>query len=280
MTRDGPQGPSDSATWMSYDSVAEIYERVAVPSFSPIAMDLVAAVQPRPGEKVLDLGTGTGLVASLVSAAVAPSGLVVGLDPSMAMLGRVAPAKPLILVEGLAPGLPFRRGVFDAVVANLVVSHLPDLEKGVADAVRILVPHGRLGCTAWAPPVAAGPENDQPEADAIVASVRQRCGIDVPPPPVSAVPYQEYLKPKDRLPAVLEAAGVEDLTVRSRCYRQIIQVEDYLSGWGSQSRYRRQVIGHPRWSEFVEAGCSALRDRFGQTISCLDEAWIVTGRRR
>jgi ubiquinone/menaquinone biosynthesis C-methylase UbiE len=265
---------------MSYDSVAESYEKVAVPAFSPIATDLVAAIEPRPGEKVLDLGTGTGLVASLMTVAVAPSGLVIGLDPSTGMLRRVAPARRLARVGGMAPGLPFRYGVFDAVVANLVLSHLPDLDKGLADVVRVLVPNGRLGCTAWAPPLAAGPENDQPEADAIVASVRQRCGLDVPPPPQSAVPYEGYLKPKDRLAAVLKAAGVDDLNLRSQRYRQVIQVKDYLSGWGSQSRYRHHVVGTSRWSEYVEAACSALRDRFGQTISCEDEAWIVTGRRR
>jgi ubiquinone/menaquinone biosynthesis C-methylase UbiE len=118
---------------MSYDSVAGTYQRVAVPWFTPIADDLIAAVEPCIGDKVLDLGTGTGLVASLAAAAVASSGLVVGIDPSRGMLGRIAPTSGFVTLAGMAPGLPFPDAVFDRVVANLVISHLPDLSAGLRD---------------------------------------------------------------------------------------------------------------------------------------------------
>jgi hypothetical protein len=55
-------GGSRTSDWMSYDSVAQLYQRVAVPLFSPIATDLIAAVRLTSGETLLDLGTGTGLV--------------------------------------------------------------------------------------------------------------------------------------------------------------------------------------------------------------------------
>jgi hypothetical protein len=128
--------------------------------------------------------------------------------------------------------------------------------------------------------VDGGPENDAPEADAIVAAVRQRCGLDVPPPAGSAVPFEEELMPKGRLPEILTAAGIGDLRVTSRRYRHVFEIEEYLSGWGSRGRHLRHVVGDARWSEFVETAASTLRDRFGETISGIDEAWLVTGRRR
>src|SRR5437016_1679604 len=108
-----------ATNWTSYDSVAGIYEDVAVPWFTPIARDLVRLVAPGEGARVLDVGTGTGLVlrALLTTAA---SRLVVGIDPSAAMLARARATPGGRVVTSIAPGLPFAAEVFDFVFANLV----------------------------------------------------------------------------------------------------------------------------------------------------------------
>jgi len=49
---------SPASSWTSYDSIATVYQRVALPWFTPIAADLIAAVNPHHGDTVLDLGTG------------------------------------------------------------------------------------------------------------------------------------------------------------------------------------------------------------------------------
>ena len=72
--------------WLSYDSVAEAYERVAVPWFDRVAVDLLAAVQISKAASVLDVGTGTGLTAGLASAAVGSHAVVIGVDPSIPLL--------------------------------------------------------------------------------------------------------------------------------------------------------------------------------------------------
>jgi ubiquinone/menaquinone biosynthesis C-methylase UbiE len=76
------------AGWLSYDTVGETYQRVAVPWFTKLASDLVSAVAPSAGDSVLDVGTGTGLTAGAALALVGPTGLVVGVDPST---GNVSP---------------------------------------------------------------------------------------------------------------------------------------------------------------------------------------------
>jgi ubiquinone/menaquinone biosynthesis C-methylase UbiE len=175
--------------WLSYDSVAETYERVAVPGLEPMALDLVAAVEISKAGSVLDVGTGTGLTAGLANAAVSSHGVVIGVDPSIAMLNLARARRRIIAVAAMAPGLPFPDASFDAVVANLAISHLPDLDTGLADMVRVLRPGGRLGVTAWAPDP-ADPEDQGSEADDIIACVRSSCGLPSRAPVLGA-PWEE-----------------------------------------------------------------------------------------
>jgi SAM-dependent methyltransferase len=276
----GSSSRRQSRRWMSYDTVAGVYHRVAVPWFTPMAHDLIDAVAPVPGEKVLDLGTGTGLVAKLASVAVAPDGWVVGVDPSTEMLARGDPTRSVTAVAGVAPGLPFADAVFDVVVANLVLSHFPDLHAGLEEVVRVMHQGSRLGCTAWASPVRAAPGNEWPEADEIVAAAKRQCGLDLPPPTEEAVPFEDQLRDRDQLVGVLADARVVDLTAELHRYQHSFAVAEFLSGWGSQSRYLRQVAGEQRWQNFVRSAAESLHDRFGDTISCVNEAWIVVGRTR
>jgi ubiquinone/menaquinone biosynthesis C-methylase UbiE len=127
-----------STGWLSYDSVAEIYDRVAVPWLKPMALDLLAAVEISKAGRVLDVGTGTGLTAGLARAAVGSHGIVVGVDPSTGMLHLARARRRIITVAAITPGLPFSDASFDAVVANFVISHFPDLDQGLADMVRVL----------------------------------------------------------------------------------------------------------------------------------------------
>jgi SAM-dependent methyltransferase len=276
MTSESPA--TDPHSWLSYDWVVETYQRVAVPRFAAMADDLVAAVGLGSGEVVLDVGTGTGLVAGVAVAAVGSAGQVVGVDPSTSMLARVPLGPRLSVVAATAPGLPFHAQVFDAVVANLVLSHLPDHAEGLADMVRVLRRGGRLACTAWAPAVAAGPDNQQPEAHEIVASVRERCGLDWMPPQ-DAVPWEDWFGRRDHLEAALVGAGLGETTVRLRTYRWHYSVDEFLSGWGSLGRYLRYRAGESRWQDFITRAAAELRNRFGHTILAANEAWVAVARR-
>ena len=272
-------GDAGSRDWMSYDSVAATYAEVAAPWFAPIARDLVAALAPVAGETFLDLGTGTGLVAELAYAQVQPGGVVVAVDPSTGMLARVERSPSLFLVAGRAPGLPVGAQRADLAGGNLVLSHLPDLASGMADIVRVLRVGGRFGATAWAPPVPAGPDHDRPEADTIVAEAKNNCGLNVGPPPDEAVPFEEVLRDEERLVGLIEDAGLVDVSTALHRYEKRFTVSEFLSGWGSQGRYLRHVVGERRWRDFVEEAASALREKFGDGISCVNDVWIVVGRR-
>lgn len=81
--------------WQLSGNAAERYERVLVPAiFAPWAADLVALAKLRPGERVLDVACGSGVVARLAAERVGPQGHITGLDLNESML-EVARSQPI-----------------------------------------------------------------------------------------------------------------------------------------------------------------------------------------
>src|SRR6185436_19240549 len=99
-------------------SAAANYERYFVPAIgAPHASELVELAALRPGERVLDVACGTGIVAKLAAKRVASSGSIVGIDinPGMLMVASAAgPDAPSVKwVEASADSLPLVDGSFD-----------------------------------------------------------------------------------------------------------------------------------------------------------------------
>jgi SAM-dependent methyltransferase len=264
--------------WRSYDSVVDAYDAAAVPRFIAPARDLVAAVRPRAGARVLDLGTGTGLAGQIAREAVGSEGFVVGVDPSVPMLER-ARTRGVIVVAAVFPGLPFGDGVFDAALANLVLSHLGDYERGLADAVRVLRAGGRFGCTAWGTVVSASDEHQGPQADEIIESVLVDNGVDLTGPPTPPVPSEEPLRDRENLAAALRTAGLADVDLQPRTYHWPYSVDEYLVGreWRPGIRYLREQTGPRLWNEARDRVAAKLRTHFGDVIRTMGHMWIATG---
>jgi SAM-dependent methyltransferase len=116
------------------------------------------ALDPRPGERVLDAGCGTG---SVLSALCAAGSRAAGLDFSRGMLRvarRNAPAAVLAQAD-LERAFPVRAGTFDALLSSLVSEHLADLRRFFAECFAALRRGGRLVFSAFHPePALAGIE--------------------------------------------------------------------------------------------------------------------------
>jgi len=105
----------------------------------------------KPGEKVLDVGCGTGGVTIPVKIRVGKTGEVAGIDPApeMIALARQKASRAGLEIDfrlGVIESLPFSDGVFDAVTSSLMMHHLPEnlQVKGLAEIRRVLKPGGRI----------------------------------------------------------------------------------------------------------------------------------------
>ncbi|MGE0360416.1 MAG: ubiquinone/menaquinone biosynthesis methyltransferase [Vicinamibacterales bacterium] len=105
---------------------------------------LAGAVAPRPGERALDLACGTGDIAHRLAARGAA---VHGLDitPRMLQLARTKPtAGRCVWTTGDMTALPFADASFDVVTTGYGLRNVPDLERAIAEIVRVLRPGGRF----------------------------------------------------------------------------------------------------------------------------------------
>jgi arsenite methyltransferase len=103
------------------------------------------------GERVVDVGSGPGLLAAEMATQVGPAGRVVGLDLSDPMLalsrqrcGDQATSTCLRFLKADAVRLPFGDGVFDVAVSTQVYEYVPDVAAALAELHRVLCPGGRV----------------------------------------------------------------------------------------------------------------------------------------
>ena len=136
-----------------YDRIAKIYDLMADHNEAPArqaALDLLAA---RPGEKVLEVGFGTGHCLAALARAVGPAGKVYGVDVADAMCRL---AKENLIKEGLADRveatcgdglhLPYAAGQFDAIFMSFTLElfDTPEIPVFLAECQRVLRPGGRI----------------------------------------------------------------------------------------------------------------------------------------
>jgi ubiquinone/menaquinone biosynthesis C-methylase UbiE len=141
--------------WQLSAEAAENYERYQVPAtFAPLAEELVASAGLRPGDRVLDVACGTGIVARRAAQRLGGHGRVVGLDINAAMLdvARSAAAAEGLTIEwhqGSALQLPFEEGAFDVVCCQQALQFFPDRVAALREMRRVLAPDGRLALCVY-----------------------------------------------------------------------------------------------------------------------------------
>ena len=136
--------------WQLQESSAEAYERYLVPLlFAPGAEYLVELAAPSPGERVLDVACGTGIVARRAALRVGSGGKVVGFDINEGMLevarkvsSDVSPA--IEWEQGDATDMPLPDRAFDVVFCQQGLQFFADRPAALAEMHRVLVENGRL----------------------------------------------------------------------------------------------------------------------------------------
>ena len=187
---------------------AEVYEQYLGRSIAdPFTRVLLKLVRPKPGERVLDLASGTGSVARHVAPLVGTAGRVVALDISPAMLDvgaaiPVAGGAGIEWLEGDALCVPFSDKAFDLILCQQGLQFFSDRNRALQEMRRVLAAGGRLGISVWQQ------LDRHPLYNALFQATASHLGA-----PVSAFDVSFSLGGAEELQALLEGVGFQRITV-------------------------------------------------------------------
>jgi ubiquinone/menaquinone biosynthesis C-methylase UbiE len=159
-----------------WDKAAASYERFWSAQLQPAQDRLLELAAIQPGDHVLDLACGTGLVSLPAASAAGPSGRLLGTDISARMVER---AREEARAQGLAHAEFERMGAealdlpdatFDVVLCALGLMYVPDVQAALREMHRVLAPGGRAVAAVWGARANCGWADIFPIVDARVRS--------------------------------------------------------------------------------------------------------------
>jgi SAM-dependent methyltransferase len=174
---------------------------------APLGRRAMASLDPRPGERILDIGCGAGQTSLELAEAVGAGGSVLGVDISATLLEvarrRAADVPALSFKEGDAQVFPFEAGSFDAAFSRFGVMFFADPAAAFANIRKGLKPGGRLAFVCWRTP----PEN--PMMVLPMQAVAEVLPPQSPSDPTAPGPFA-FANP-DRTRGLLTEAGFADV---------------------------------------------------------------------
>ena len=218
---------SDTALQAQVDA-AKVYEALFVPAlFGQWVSRVADAAQIRPGQHVLDVACGTGVLARAILSQTGPSGQVVGLDPGPGMLAVANDLAPAVTWrQGAAESIPFPDQSFDAVVSQFGLMFFADRQQAIREMLRVLTAEGRLVVAVW------DALETMPAYAAEVALLERLAGL----PAADALRAPFVLGNRDVLSRMFRNAGAASVVITTqegtaRFPSIRVMVEADLRGW-------------------------------------------------
>lgn len=244
---------------------------------APLGEAAMAALDPRAGERILDIGCGCGETALALALAVGPEGRVLGADISRPMLEvarqRIAAAGLIqaSAIEADAQAEDFGAGQWDALYSRFGVMFFADPPAAFANLARALKPGGRLAFVCWRP------LKENPWMTAPLAAALQHVAPPEPSDPHAPGPFA--FSDPERVRSILAGAGFRDITATP--HNAAIggnPLEDALIVARKVGPAARLIADHPDQRDAILASLrQALKANDGPDGVWFDSAtWIVT----
>jgi ubiquinone/menaquinone biosynthesis C-methylase UbiE len=258
-----------------WDKASAWYERYWRQQLHPAQERLLALAQLRPGEQVIDVACGTGLVTFDAAQAVGPSGRVVGTDLSQEMVDRATEQVRALAwphVEFLrtdAEDLKVPSDSFDVWLCGLGLMYVPDPARAMSEAHRVLHTGGRASAAVWGTRNRCGWAEIFPIVDRRVAS--------------EVCPMFFQLGTGDTLRHVFEGAGFTD--VRLERIASVLHYESPEDACGAAFLGGPVALAYSRFDDRVRSESQAEylasieQYRHGGTYDVPGEFVIACGRR-
>jgi ubiquinone/menaquinone biosynthesis C-methylase UbiE len=256
---------SSAHNWASYNESAQTYDAVAVRHyFLPAARQLIDFAQLSAGQRILDVGSGTGAVARAALRTV-PRASVIAVDLSMPMLlcGRDAGVRRSVVSTVLH--LPFPERSFDCVTAGFVLNHVANCEAAITETRRVLRDGGKCAVTSWA----TGP-SDNAVGQAWTAIAGRYVNVEIlRTASESALPSEARLSNLEVLSTIVRGVGLNILLARQVQFPTTMSTHDYLDArcGGMAGRFIRTLLDMDSWSRFVQDARTALSQAFDDAVT-------------
>ena len=262
--------------WRSYDQIAGRYDRVA-PRFRVVALRMWALLPTPPDARMLDIGTGTGVVPlAAVESGRKPTLAVAG-DRAQEMVSRARMrAAWLRVLVCDAVALPFREETVDIATASFVLSHLREPNRAMAEMRRVLKSSGAIAVSSWA---AASDPFSAAWSDALAAAITR---TESDRASREAIPSEAHFSQAGRLESAIGGAGfsvaasdVVDLTL-APTVEQFVDERELTPG----GRLGLSLLGHEGWAQFKARFRTTLESRFGSQLRYSRQAFVVVAMKR
>jgi ubiquinone/menaquinone biosynthesis C-methylase UbiE len=244
-------------------TAGEAYEKFMVPGmFRHWAERLVQTAAPRPGEHVLDVACGTGVVARAVAPLVGAKGRVAGLDIDAGVIevARRLSAGSVPAIEwhcASALEMPFGPGEFDLCLCQQGIQFFPDRIRGLREMRRVLKSNGRLVAALWAP-------LETNKGHHVLVETLERLGVDA-----AAAKRACSFSDTEAIRAAAKEAGFSGIDLRT---------EDGVSHFDSMKGFLdAMTYGSPSTRHAIALLDDAGRRKFTEAVTAGLERYVSGG---
>jgi ubiquinone/menaquinone biosynthesis C-methylase UbiE len=185
------------------------------------AIPLIELAQLQPGQQILDVATGTGIIAIAAAEKVGASGKVIGVDFSPGMLDQArqkiatAGLQNIELIEANAETITFETASFDAIFCATAIVLFKDIPTALSNWYNYLKPGGIVAFSCWSATSFFTP---------VIMKVCAKYGFDLPN-------LHELLGSQERCHNLLQEIGFQDIAIKIEQFGSYLNLDDAKNYW-------------------------------------------------